>query len=197
MRVILLVLALIFICLIVFIMVHSLSVPKDSKTMELEFDKEEIKVGLISDTHIPTRANRIPEKVFETFKDVDFIIHSGDFVDLSVKEELEELAPVYGVQGNMDPVEVREVFPKILIIRLFDHKIGVYHGSLNPWRLKRVAEEYDLDALVSGHTHRSGVKKNKIIYVNPGSPTNPIFSKKSYGSLKITRDSIEPEIVYV
>lgn len=57
-----LVLALIFISLIVFIMVHSLSAPTDLKTVELEFDKEEIKVGLISDTHIPTRARRYLKK---------------------------------------------------------------------------------------------------------------------------------------
>lgn len=49
----------------------------------------------------------------------------------------------------MDSIEIRGVFPEMLIIRLFDHRIGVYHGSLNPWKLKRIAEEYDLDALVS------------------------------------------------
>ena len=28
-------------------------------------------IGLISDTHISNRASKIPEKVFETFKNVD------------------------------------------------------------------------------------------------------------------------------
>ena len=33
-------------------------------------------IGVISDTHIPSRSYEIPEKVFEVFKGVDLILHA-------------------------------------------------------------------------------------------------------------------------
>ncbi len=59
-------------------------------------------VGLISDTHVPKRAAKVPQKVFDIFQNVDFIIHAGDLVELSVIDELEQAAPVLAVHGNMD-----------------------------------------------------------------------------------------------
>lgn len=41
-------------------------------------------VGLISDTHIPSKAKSIPKQVFTVFANVDYIIHAGDLVELSV-----------------------------------------------------------------------------------------------------------------
>ena len=35
-------------------------------------------IGVISDTHIPERAKKIPDKVYELFEDVDLILHAGD-----------------------------------------------------------------------------------------------------------------------
>lgn len=59
-------------------------------------------IGLISDTHVPARAREIPKEVFVVFENVDFIVHAGDLVDLSVIDELEQLAPVLAVHGNME-----------------------------------------------------------------------------------------------
>ena len=59
-------------------------------------------IGLISDTHIPDRARILPTKVIEAFEDVELIIHAGDLTSPKVIEELEEIAPVMAVQGNMD-----------------------------------------------------------------------------------------------
>ena len=59
-------------------------------------------IGLISDTHIPKRAMCVPKRVFEIFENVDYIIHAGDLVELSVVDELEQIAPVLAVHGNMD-----------------------------------------------------------------------------------------------
>ena len=64
------------------------------------------KVGLISDTHVPKRAHYVPKRVFEIFEKVDYIIHAGDLVELAVVDELEQLAPVLAVHGNMDGVDI-------------------------------------------------------------------------------------------
>ena len=84
-------------------------------------------VGLISDTHIPTRAKCIPEKVFKIFENADFIIHAGDLVELAVVDELEQLAPVLAVHGNMDGPEVSGALPKLNSLKVSDWKIGVMH----------------------------------------------------------------------
>ena len=59
-------------------------------------------IGLISDTHIPDRAKEIPEKVFEAFSEVDLIMHAGDLTSPKVIDDLEQIAPVMAIQGNMD-----------------------------------------------------------------------------------------------
>jgi putative phosphoesterase len=76
-------------------------------------------IGLISDTHIPSRAKGIPKEVFTTFAAVDFIIHAGDLVQLSVIDELEQIAPVLAVSGNMDGPEVSGILPQINSLKIF------------------------------------------------------------------------------
>src|SRR5208283_4635635 len=79
-------------------------------------------IGLISDTHVPKRAMCIPQKVFEVLKDADFIIHACDLVELSVIDELEQIAPVLAVHGNMDSQEVSGALPELNSLKIFDWK---------------------------------------------------------------------------
>ena len=66
-------------------------------------------IGLISDTHLPNRATEIPEKVFETFENVDLILHSGDICSFDVIDQLNKVAPTLAVRGNMDPFTEEEL----------------------------------------------------------------------------------------
>ena len=90
-------------------------------------------IGLISDTHIPTRARLIPPRVFSAFKGVSLIIHAGDLVSLEVIAHLENIAPVLAVFGNMDSIEVRRRLPKITSVEVSGVKIGVYHDAGALW----------------------------------------------------------------
>jgi putative phosphoesterase len=158
-------------------------------------------VGLISDTHVPKRAGCIPQKVFEIFANVDYIIHAGDLVELSVVDELEQIAPVLAVQGNMDSLEVTDAFPKINSLKIFGWKIVVTHDQsilYDSHKMQEITQEKDFDVFVYGHTHTSDIRRDgKIIFINPGSPTDPAssFGKPSVGLLKITKETITPEIV--
>ncbi|MDI6691598.1 MAG: metallophosphoesterase [Candidatus Bathyarchaeota archaeon] len=161
-------------------------------------------VGLISDTHIPVRARVLPKKVFEVFEKVDFIVHAGDLVQLSVIDELEQLAPVLAVYGNMDGPEIRERLPKINSVKVFDWKIGVMHdpGALfGMGKMREIVKHNGFDVLVYGHTHNSSVKwEGKTLFINPGSPTNPIppfIMKPTVALLKITKEKIVPEIIQI
>ena len=161
-------------------------------------------VGLISDTHIPVRAKNIPKKVLEVFEKVDFIIHAGDLVQLSVIDELEQLAPVLAVYGNMDGPEIRGKLPKLNSVKIFDWKIGVMHdtGALFGMRkMREIAKKNDFNVLVYGHTHNSSIKwEGKTLFINPGSPTNPIppfITKPTVALLEMTKKKIIPEIIQI
>ena len=161
-------------------------------------------VGVISDTHIPDRAPGIPERVFKVFENVDFIIHAGDLVQFSVLDELEKLAPVLAVSGNMDGPDVRGRLPKVDSLKVFDWKIGVTHNAgahLGTGRMREIARENDFNVLIYGHTHSSNIKWEKAaLFLNPGSPTNPsppFLAKPSVALLRVTKEKIVPEIIRV
>jgi len=161
-------------------------------------------VGLISDTHIPVRAKSIPKKVFEVFDKVDFIVHAGDLVEMSVIDELEQLAPVLVVYGNMDGPEIRGKLPKMNSVKAFDWKIGVIHdpGALFGMRKMRdIAKKNGFDVLVYGHTHNSSIRwEENTLFINPGSPTNPMppfITKPTVALLRITKEKITPAIIQI
>jgi len=161
-------------------------------------------VGLIADTHVPARAQCIPKMVFKIFENVDFIVHAGDLVQLAVIDELEQLAPVLAVYGNMDGPEVSGALPKINSLKIFGWKIGVMHDPkalFGRGKMREIAKQNDFNVLVYGHTHNANVKwEGTTLYINPGSPTNPMSSfmnKPSVALLKVTQEAITPEIVHI
>jgi putative phosphoesterase len=161
-------------------------------------------IGLISDTHVPSRAKAIPQSVFKVFENVDFIIHAGDLVELTVVDELEQLAPVLAVHGNMDGPQVSGALPKLNSLKILDYKIGVVHDPgimFGVNKMREMAKQNLFNVLVYGHTHASSIKwENKTLFINPGSPTSPeppFLCKPTVGLLKITREGITPEIIQI
>jgi putative phosphoesterase len=161
-------------------------------------------VGLISDTHVPVRAKEIPREVFKVFENVDYIVHAGDLVQLSVIDELEQIAPVLVVFGNMDGPEIRGRLSKMNSFRVFDWKIGVTHnpGALfGTSKMREIAKMNGFNVLVYGHTHSPHIKwEGNVLLVNPGSPTNPspsFIGKPSVGLLKVTKTRIVPQIIQI
>jgi putative phosphoesterase len=158
-------------------------------------------IGIISDTHIPARARALPSAVFSVFQDAARIIHAGDLTRLSVIEELEQMAPVVSVHGNMDSKDVKETLPALNAVHVYGWKIGVTHslGFFLRRRKLRDLSAQGFQVFVSGHTHRPTVKhKEGMPLINPGSATDPIppfLTKPSVALLRVTKTEIEPEIV--
>jgi len=158
-------------------------------------------IGLISDTHVPKRALNVPQRVFEVFQNVDFIIHAGDLVELRVIDELEQVAPVLAVHGNLDTVEAHDALPVLDSLKIFGWKIGVMHDpevSNGSDKMVRVARENGFNVFVYGHTHSPRIKwEGEVLYINPGSPTDPasFLNKPSVGLLQITKKAITPQII--
>jgi len=61
-----------------------------------------MRIGLISDTHIPYDTEALPPQAKEIFRGVDLILHAGDIYLSSVLDELEEIAPVLAARGDDD-----------------------------------------------------------------------------------------------
>ena len=43
-----------------------------------------MKIGVISDTHIPINTDRLPDGLIKVLKDCDLIVHAGDIVEMSL-----------------------------------------------------------------------------------------------------------------
>ncbi|GAB6055883.1 metallophosphoesterase [Methanobacterium movens] len=160
-----------------------------------------MRIGVLSDTHIPERASEIPDMVKSIFKSVDMILHCGDLTSLKVKEELESLAPTYCVQGNMDRYSGLEL-PKSRVIEIEGIKIGLNHGEVYPrgdtQQLKYIALELDVEVLITGHTHWAFIKEVEgILMLNPGSATVPRLSDPTIMLLEIEKGNIDSEIIKV
>ena len=160
-----------------------------------------MKIGVVSDTHLTDKTQELPKNMLDDFKSADMVIHAGDLVDFSVIERLKKVCPkVIAVYGNMDPFEVRSKLPKKEIINVGKFRIGVFHGygaSANLIDLLTGIFKNDkVDIVIFGHSHSAfNERRGDTLFLNPGSPTDQIFSKyNSYGIIEIN-DKIEARIV--
>ena len=61
-----------------------------------------MRIGLISDTHVPEAVPELPWEVELAFSGADLILHAGDMHVIDVLDWLERIAPVLSVRGNGD-----------------------------------------------------------------------------------------------
>jgi len=158
-------------------------------------------IGLISDTHIPDRAKQLPQNVFDAFSDVDLILHAGDLTSLEVINQLEQIAPVMAVQGNMDRVNGINL-PKAKVVEAEGLKIGIVHGEVYPradtQQLVYLAKELNVDILISGHSHQPKIeKKDGVLLINPGSPIVPRLADRTVMLLEINNKEVDVEIIKI
>ena len=170
----------------------------------VSYGPEVTRIGVISDTHLPTRARTIPNKIFELFAEVQLILHAGDLVDQSVIDELGVIAPVEAVAGNMDPLHLDHKLGRVKLIRIGPLSIGMLHGDIGgrAFNFNRVRELFLPEqpaAIVFGHLHEPVAKRvDGILYFNPGSAVEPRrVAKPSCGLLNIRGAEISGEIIYL
>lgn len=159
------------------------------------------KIGVLSDTHLPSRFPFLPSIIIEKLKGVDLIIHAGDWEDIFFLPDLQKIAEVIGVHGNMDNFEVKRVLPEKKLITVEKIKIGITHGSGAPWgikeRVKKLFEGDNVNVIVFGHTHKATIEwEEGILFFNPGSPTDKFFTdKNTFGYIYVDGDKVWGEIV--
>ena len=158
-------------------------------------------IGLISDTHIPDRAKEIPQKVFDAFSEVDLIIHAGDLTSLKVIEDLEKIAPVMAVQGNMDRTRGIDL-PAAKVLEAEGLKIGIAHGEVYPradtQQLVYLAKELNADIMITGHSHQPKIEQTDgVLLLNPGSPIVPRLADRTVMILEINNKEVDVEIIKI
>jgi uncharacterized protein len=142
------------------------------------------KIGVVSDTHIPGRARRLPPELLLKLEGVDRILHAGDVVEPHVLEALRKIAPVTAVRGNADNPEVRLELRAREVVEASGALIGVVHGDgvtrTTLWRARNAFGGQPVDssgrrlsAVVFGHSHQPYCERHDgVLYLNPGSPTD-------------------------
>ncbi|MET9308283.1 metallophosphoesterase family protein [Streptomyces cellulosae] len=132
---------------------------------------------LMSDTHLPKRAKKLPEQLLEEIPRADVVVHAGDWVDTDALDLLESRSRrLLAVYGNNDGPALRTRLPEVARAELGGLRFGVIHET-GPaqGREKRCAERFpDLDVLVFGHSHIpwDTTAPTGLRLLNPGSPTD-------------------------
>jgi uncharacterized protein len=134
-------------------------------------------IAIISDTHMPRGARRLPDACVERIAAADLLLHAGDFMTLAVLRELEAIGPpVLGVHGNVDSAELRRLLPAERVVEAGGARIAMTHDAgVRPGRLERMRRRFDgrADAVVFGHSHLPLHERSPDGFqiFNPGSPT--------------------------
>ena len=150
-----------------------------------------MRLGLIADTH-----GKVRSSVHEVFRKVDLILHAGDLGGAEVLEELELLAPVTAVYGNVESAIMKRRLPQVARLEVDDLRFVVTHGdqlvSRRPAALKEAFP--DADVIVFGHTHRALIHNfpDFSVVINPGAAGPARFELKPSVAILETEPGLPP-----
>jgi len=154
-----------------------------------------MKIGIISDTH-----GHLPGIVHTAFEQVDLILHAGDIGHLDIINELETIAPVHAVHGNIDSLPIRNIYPASLDLTFDRIRICITHNIVTyryyTFELFRSGRQPDI--VIFGHTHKAVFESfRNINFLNPGSVYRPKGgARKSVAVINQLKQDIEPEFIY-
>lgn len=153
-----------------------------------------MKIGLISDTHIPSMGQEPPPQVLIAFAGVDLILHAGDVYAPSCIEWLERIAPVKAsTSWRTSTGEGAPRASRPQVVDASGHPTGLVHkleliplgdevfpgaigdgypaGTSIPLELEEIFDRR-VDVVVFGYTHEAMIETHQgVLFVNPGSPT--------------------------
>lgn len=152
------------------------------------------RIGVISDTH-----GKLDGRVLELFAGVNRIIHAGDIGNEELIWELENIAPVIAVRGNIDPDTM--CFPNERMAVIEGRTFYVRHQFATVEKLsaaqQRIIEQRMPDVVVFGHSHQAytGEWRGTLLF-NPGSAGPKRFSlPRSVGLIELRGEQLTSRII--
>jgi len=136
-----------------------------------------MRLVLMSDTHLPSRARDLPPALWAAVDAADVVVHAGDWTSEELLDSLEtRAARLVGVYGNNDHGELRTRLPEVARVELGGVRFAVVHetGAKEGRERRADAAFPDTDVLVFGHSHIpwDAVSPRGLRLLNPGSPTD-------------------------
>ena len=167
-----------------------------------------MRIGVVSDTH-----GYFDPKLHKLLAGVKAIVHAGDVDSQNILDELEQIAPVHAVRGNVDGAELGLPLTRTLRFEgvqiQMQHKLPALQSEVGAW-LKGTAKtharrrddflkNYDRGTriVIFGHSHEPClIPLGHILFFNPGSAGKKRFSlPRCCGLLEISSKGIEAWIM--
>jgi len=148
-------------------------------------------IGLISDTH-----GLLREEAVAALRGSELVVHAGDVGKPEILEELERIAPVVAVRGNVDTAAWAAKLPETAVAEADGVSIYVLH-DLSSLDVNPVAAGFRI--VVSGHSHKPGkTERNGVLYINPGSAGPRRFQLPvTLARLNVSKSPYEVEFVHL
>lgn len=138
------------------------------------------KIVLLSDTH-----SYLDNRILPYLENVDEIWHAGDIGDNSILENLEKLAPIKAVYGNIDDHAIRNKLPEILEWETDGMSIMMTHIGGRPPKFEKGIRELLVQkkpkVFICGHSHIllvQYIKELDSLILNPGACGKTGWHKK-------------------
>ena len=150
-----------------------------------------MRIGLITDTHMPASCKRLWDEVHVAFADVDLIWHGGDIVWASVLDELEQIAPTFAAKGNNDNGWHDPRLKQTQWLEVDGYRLAMVHDmepEHEPIELlrKTYLGNRHADVMVTGHTHFERMDfREGVLQINTGSAVHPHLYSTRLGTVGI------------
>ncbi|WP_035772804.1 YfcE family phosphodiesterase [Arthrobacter sp. Br18] len=157
----------------------------------------EIRLVLLSDTHLPKRAKILPPEVWAAVGAADVVVHAGDWTERALLEELSRRSRrLLACYGNNDGDGIRDRLPLVAHDVVGGLRFAVVHetGAKTGREARMDLRFPGTDVLVFGHSHIpwDTTTPRGLRLLNPGSPTDRRRQPHcSYMTATVTGDAIE------
>ena len=157
----------------------------------MRMNKNNILVGIISDTHGLLRAEAI-----DALRGSDLILHAGDIGKSELISKLREIAPTIPVRGNVDNGSWATQLSTTEIVEVGNVLFYLLHDITE---LELDPATAGFAAVVYGHSHQPSIEtRDNVLFLNPGSAGPRRFKLPvSVARVRVSRRVLRPEIVMI
>ncbi len=152
-----------------------------------------MRIGVLSDTH-----GYLDPRAKAALRGVEHILHAGDIGNLQIITDLEAIAPVQAVYGNVDSgTSIQRRFPGVQKITLDGVRIYMTHIGGQIEKMADTLPRPIPHVYIFGHTHVALIETYAdVLFLNPGAAGRPRFGGGiSVALLDIENGQVEAQLI--